>query len=172
MSKLSTTSVVYAGVFGAVLASLPAIRTQVVVFDTSVADLTRELHDPVELLFGTQLGGGTDINRALGYCQSLVQQPDGTIFILISDLYEGGNRQEMLRRAGALARSGVQMIGLLALNDEGAPSYDHTIASALAAIDIPVFACTPDLFPDLMAAAINRQSLAQWAETREIVIAK
>jgi len=166
------TSVVYAGVFGAVLASLPAVRTQVVVFDTSVVDLTHELHDPVELLFGTQLGGGTDINRALAYCQTLIRQPHDTILILISDLYEGGNREEMLKRAAALAGSGVQMIALLALNDDGAPSYDHNVASAFTALGVPAFACTPDLFPELMAAAINRHDLAQWAAARNIVAAR
>src|SRR5207253_11343039 len=100
--------------------------------DTSVVDLTDELHDPVELLFGTQLGGGTDINRALAYCQGVVRQPRETILVLISDLYEGGNRQEMLKRAEALASAGVQFIALLALNDDGAPSFDHSIAAALA----------------------------------------
>ena len=125
-------SVVYGGIFGAVLASLPALRTRMVVFDTAVVDLTEELHDPVELLFGTQLGGGTDINRALGYCQALVRRPQETILVLISDLYEGGNREEMLKRAAALVGSGVQMIALLALSDDGAPSYDHGVAAALA----------------------------------------
>jgi Mg-chelatase subunit ChlD len=165
-------SVVYSGIFGAVLASLPAVRTRMVVFDTEVVDLTEELHDPVELLFGVQLGGGTDINRALSYCQSLVRRPQESILVLISDLYEGGSREEMLKRAAALAGSGVQMIALLALSDKGAPSYDHNVAAALAELGIPSFACTPDLFPDLMAAAINRQDLGQWAAAREIVTAR
>ena len=165
-------SVVYSGIFGAVLASLPALRTRMVVFDTEVVDLTEELHDPVELLFGVQLGGGTDIGRALSYCQSLVRRPQETILVLISDLYEGGNREEMLRRAAALAGSGIQMIVLLALSDNGAPSYDHGVAAALAAMGAPAFACTPDLFPDLMAAAINRQDIGQWAAAREIVTAR
>jgi Mg-chelatase subunit ChlD len=163
------TSVVYAGIFGAVLASLPSIRTQVVVFDTSVVDLTEELHDPVELLFGTQLGGGTDINRALAYCQGLIQQTHDTILVLISDLYEGGNREELIKRAALLAASGVQMIVLLALNDDGAPSFDHNIAAALAGLGIPSFACTPDLFPDLMAAAIQRRDISQWASNKGVV---
>ncbi|MBI3878013.1 MAG: VWA domain-containing protein, partial [Verrucomicrobia bacterium] len=81
------TSVVYSGIFGAVLSSLPAVATRMVVFDTAVVDLTEELQDPVELLFGTQLGGGTDINRALAYCQGLVRQPHDTILILLSDLF-------------------------------------------------------------------------------------
>lgn len=79
-------SVVYSGVFGAVLASVPSVRTRMIVLDTAVVDLTEELTDPVDLLFGTQLGGGTDINRALAYCQTLVQNPQDTILILIRDL--------------------------------------------------------------------------------------
>jgi Mg-chelatase subunit ChlD len=165
-------SVVYSGIFGAVLASLPAVRTRMVVFDTEVVDLTDELQDPVDLLFGVQLGGGTDINRALTYCQGLVRRPQETILVLISDLYEGGSRDEMLKRAAALAGSGVQLIALLALSDDGAPGYDHSVAAALAALGAPSFACTPDLFPDLMAAAINRQDIGQWAAARDIVTAR
>jgi len=161
-------SVVYAGVLGAVLASIRAVRTSLVVFDTAVVDLTGQLHDPVELLFGTQLGGGTDINKALGYAETLVQAPQDTILVLISDLFEGGHRAEMLKKAANLRQSGLTMVALLALNDEGAPSYDHENAAALAALDIPAFACTPDLFPELMAAAINKQDLKLWAGTRGI----
>jgi Mg-chelatase subunit ChlD len=156
-------SVVYASVFAAVLASIKAVSTSVVVFDTAVVDLTPVLSDPVEVLFGTQLGGGTDINRALAYCQGLITRPQDTIFVLISDLYEGGNNAEMLKRAASLVGSGVQVIALLALDDRGAPSYDHGNAAKLAAMGVPCFACTPDLFPDLMAAAIQRHSLDQWA---------
>ncbi|GAA4105422.1 VWA domain-containing protein [Actinomadura miaoliensis] len=157
-------SVVYAGVFGAVLASMRSLRTSLVVFDTAVVDLTDQLHDPVELLFGTQLGGGTDINRALAYCQGLVTRPRDTIMVLISDLYEGGVRAEMLQRVAALTAAGVQVIVLLALSDEGAPAYDRENAAALAALGVPAFACTPDLFPDLMAAAVQRRDLKEWSE--------
>lgn len=165
-------SVVYSGVFGAVLASLPAVQLRMVVFDTEVVDLTDELHDPVELLFGVRLGGGTDINRALAYCQGLVRRPQETILVLLSDLYEGGDRAEMLKRAAALVGAGVQVIALLALSDKGAPSYDHAVAAEFAALGVPAFACTPDLFPELMAAAINRQDIGQWAAAREIVTAR
>jgi Mg-chelatase subunit ChlD len=157
-------SVVYAGVFGAVLASMPTLRTSLVVFDTSVVDLTDQLHDPVEVLFGTQLGGGTDINRAVAYCQRLVARPADTIFVLISDLYEGGVREEMLGRIAAMTAAGVQVVVLFALSDDGAPSYDHDNAAALAALGAPAFACTPDAFPDLMAAAVERRDLTAWAE--------
>jgi Mg-chelatase subunit ChlD len=165
------TSVVYSGIFGAVLASLPAVRTQVVVFDTAVVDLSDKLSDPVEVLFGTQLGGGTDINRALGYCQGLLRQPSDTILVLISDLIEGGVRENLLRRAASIIASGVHMITLLALSDDGAPMYDHENAAALAALGSPAFACTPDLFPDLMAAAIGRVDIATWAASRGIATA-
>ena len=161
-------SVVYAGVFGAVLASLPALNTRLVVFDTSVVDLTAELNDPVDLLFGTQLGGGTDINRALAYCQQIITRPAQTILILISDLFEGGDADQMHKRAASLARSGATVVCLLALNDRGAPSYDHREAAILAALGIPAFACTPDLFPDLMAAAIHRRDLNAWASQHDI----
>lgn len=164
-------SVVYSSIFGAVMASLPTVRTQIVVFDTAVVDLTEKLDDPVELLFATQLGGGTDINRALTYCQSLVRQPSDTILVLISDLYEGGVREGLLKRAASLKASGVQVITLLALSDEGAPAFDRENAAALAALDIPAFACTPDLFPDLMAAAISRRSLSEWAASHNITTA-
>ncbi|MCZ7648090.1 MAG: VWA domain-containing protein [Planctomycetota bacterium] len=162
------TSVVYSGIFSAVMASLPAVTTRIVVFDTTVVDLTEKLDDPVELLFGVQLGGGTDINRALAYCQELVRRPTETILVLISDLIEGGVREEMLKRSSALVSSGTQAMALLALNDEGAPCYDHENAAALAALGIPAFACTPDAFPDLMAAAIGRQELSLWAAARGI----
>ncbi|WP_205825776.1 VWA domain-containing protein [Microbispora catharanthi] len=154
-------SVVYAGVFAAVLASMRSLKTSFVAFDTAVADLTDRLRDPVEVLFGTQLGGGTDINRAVAYCQNLVTRPADTIFLLVSDLYEGGPREEMLRRIAAMTAAGVQVIVLLALSDEGAPQYDHDNAAALAAMGVPAFACTPDAFPGLMAAAIERRSYDQ-----------
>jgi Mg-chelatase subunit ChlD len=152
-------SVVYASVFAAVLASMRTLRTSLVMFDTAVVDLTGRLADPVDVLFGAQLGGGTDINRALAYGQSLVTRPRDTIVVLISDLYEGGVRDEMLRRVAALTAAGTQVIALLALSDEGAPDFDRDNAAALAALGVPAFACTPDLFPELMAAAIERRDL-------------
>ncbi|QNE79218.1 VWA domain-containing protein [Streptomyces finlayi] len=152
-------SVVYASVFGAVLASMRTLDTRLVVFDTAVVDLTDQLDDPVDVLFGTQLGGGTDINRALAYCQSKITRPADTVVVLISDLYEGGIRNEMLKRVAAMKASGVQFVTLLALSDEGAPAYDREHAAALGALGAPAFACTPDLFPDIMAAAIERRPL-------------
>ncbi len=162
-------SVVYSSIFGAVMASLPAVATKLVVFDTAVVDMTEKLSDPVELLFGVQLGGGTDVNGAVGYCQSLISEPRNTIFVLISDLYEGGVEANLLRRAMELVESGVQFIALLALSDEGAPAYDRGLAAKLAALGVPSFACTPDAFPGLMAAAIRRDDVSAWAAGQGIV---
>lgn len=162
------TSVVYASIFSAVLASIAAVSTKMVVFDTAVVDLTEKLADPVDVIFGTQLGGGTDINGALGYAETLISRPSETILVLISDLYEGGNGSELKKKLYRIAGSGVRLIALLALNDEGAPAYDHNMAAYLAELGAPAFACTPDQFPDLMAVAIAKGDLADWAAAHGI----
>lgn len=156
-------SVVYAAVFAAVLASINSVRTSLVAFDTAVVDLSELLADPVDVLFGCQLGGGTDINQAVAYCAGLVTRPAETVFVLISDLYEGGIAEDLLRRMAALVRSGVTVIVLLALADSGAPAYDRDHAAALAGLGVPAFACTPDAFPDLLAVALTRGDVAAWA---------
>lgn len=156
-------SVVYAGVFASVLASLPALHLRMVAFDTSVVDLSEHLQDPVELLFATRLGGGTDIRGALAWCRGLVTRPAATTLVLISDLFEGGDRQELLAQAAALVRTGVRVLVLLALDDQGAPAWDHGMASEMAGLGIPAFACTPDLFPDLMGTALRGGDVAEWA---------
>ena len=142
-----------------------------IVFDTSVVDLTEELQDPVDLLFATQLGGGTDIHRALAYAEGLIQNPSETILVLISDLFEGGNEAELLRRTARIKASGVQFITLLALSDQGAPAYDKSIAGKYGSLGIPAFACTPDQFPSLMAAAIKKEDISNWM-ARQGVVAK
>jgi len=160
-------SVVYSAIFGAVLATMPAVDTSLVLFDTSVVDLTDQLDDPIDLLFSTRLGGGTDINRAVAYCQQLIRSPQETIFVLISDLFEGGVEEEFMRRAASLVASGVQFVTLLALSDEGAPHFNAALAAQLATLGVPAFACTPDRFPDLMAAAIQREDMRDWAASQK-----
>lgn len=159
-------SVVYASVFGAVLASLPALKTQVVVFDTEVVNLSEQLKDPVDLLFGVQLGGGTDINKALAYVETIISQPSETVIVLISDLYEGGNNSQMLKRVASLKAAGVTLVSLLSLDDNGSPSYDRRNADYFAQLGIAAFACTPDLFPDLMGAALAKKDLQLWLEAQ------
>jgi hypothetical protein len=161
-------SVVYSSIFAAVMASIPAVKTRLVCFDTAVLDLTDELQDPVSVLFGVQLGGGTDINQAVAYCESKIERPSKTHLILISDLYEGGNKDDLKIRIANLIRQDVNVITLLALCDDGKPSYDSALAADFAAIGSPVFACTPDQFPDLMAAALKREDILGWAAENDI----
>ena len=161
-------SVVYASVFGAVIASIRSVRTSLVVFDTAVVDLTEKLSDPVDLLFATQLGGGTDINRAIAYCQGLVTRPADTLFVLVSDLFEGGIRDEMLSRIEQMLGAGIQVVVLLALSDDGAPAFDRALAGDLAELGVPAFACTPDAFPDLLAVALERGDIGAWAAKEEL----
>ncbi|MDR1935724.1 MAG: VWA domain-containing protein [Candidatus Accumulibacter sp.] len=165
-------SVIYASIFAAVMASIPVVRTRLVCFDTAIVDLTDDLADPVEVLFGIQLGGGTDINQAVAYCAGRIEHPAKAHFVLITDLYEGGNEDDLLRRLAALARSGVNIIVLLALTDQGRPGYSASTAAKVAALGIPAFACTPDLFPDMMAAALRREDIAAWAAAADIKVAR
>lgn len=161
-------SVVYSSIFAAVMASLPGVKVRLVCFDTAIFDLTDELQDPVQVLFGVQLGGGTDINQAIAYCESKIEQPSKTHLILISDLCEGGNSEALKGRVANLIRQGVNVITLLALSDEGKPYYDPRMAADFATIGSPVFACTPDQFPDLMATALKREDIHQWAADLDI----
>jgi hypothetical protein len=157
-------SVVYGAVCGSIFASLPALDTHVVAFDTEVVDLTEQCgNDPVDMLFGVQLGGGTDINKSVAYCEQFVTDPKKTLFILITDLFEGGNEAQLVRRLGELAAAGVRAMCLLALSDAGAPSYDEALARKLAALGIPCFACTPQRLPDLVGGALRGADLTRLA---------
>lgn len=164
-------SVVYSSIFGAVMASVPALSTRLVLFDTKVVDMTGKIEDPVDLLFGVNLQGGTNIERALAYCQQLVTRPRDTVLVLISDLFEGGNKDMMVRRVASLVDDGVTVVVLLALDDQGAPKFNRSLATELSEIGVPSFACTPELFPELMSAAISGYDLKQWAASNNIVTA-
>ena len=161
-------SVVYASIFAAVMASLPVVATKLVCFDTAIVDLTEELADPVEVLFGVQLGGGTDINRAVAYCEDKIERPTKAHLVLITDLYEGGDAAALVDRLARLTLLGVNVVVLLALTDTGRPSYDPALSAKVAGLGIPVFACTPDQFPDLMATALRREDIHSWAADRDI----
>ncbi|MCR8630013.1 VWA domain-containing protein [Paenibacillus radicis (ex Xue et al. 2023)] len=159
-------SVIYASVVGSIFASLPSLDTRVVVFDTEVVDLSEQCaNDPVDMLFGIQLGGGTDINKSVAYCEQYIVEPRKTLFILISDLYEGGNQSALIRRMEVLQQSGVKVMCLLALSDNGVPSYDNQLAQKLSQFGIPSFGCSPDRLPELVEKAIKGQDLQTIAES-------
>ncbi|MCB9282877.1 MAG: VWA domain-containing protein [Lewinellaceae bacterium] len=170
-SASMTASIIYAGILGSILASLRSLKTSFIVFDTQVADLSGLLDDPVELLFSTQMGGGTDIQKALAYAEKLVDRPRDTTLVVISDLYEGANVQDTLRKYHQLLQAGVQIINILALDDEGAPDYDKKLAQLLSNMGIPSFACSPEQFPRLMGALLSGTEIQAWMQA-EGVIAK
>ena len=152
-------SVIYSSVISCILASLRSLKTHIVAFDTNVVDLTEKCDDPVDLLFGFQLGGGTDIEKSVAYCQQLIDTPKKTLFFLISDLMESGSRAGLLRRLGEMKDSGVSVICLLAIADGGRPYYDEQIAGRIASMGIPCFACNPQKVPQLLERALKGQDL-------------
>ncbi|MGG1550151.1 VWA domain-containing protein [Paenibacillus ferrarius] len=158
-------SVIYASIIGSIFASMPALETRVVAFDTEVVDLSEQCaNDPVDMLFGIQLGGGTDINKSIAYCESFIAEPQKTLFILVSDLYEGGNRTAMIQRLVDMHQAGVKTLCLLALSDQGVPSYDDAIANRLAGHGIPCFGCSPDKLPELIEGALKGHDLVHLAD--------
>ena len=159
-------SILYSSVMACILASMSAVKTSVVAFDTEIMDLTPLCADPVDLLFGFQMGGGTDIAKSVAYCQGLVETPAKTLFFLISDLEEGGNRAALLRRLEELKASGVTAVVLLAIADGGKPYYDAVTAEKIAAMDIPCFACAPETLPLLLERALKGQSLLELAQRK------
>lgn len=159
-------SVIYSSIISCILASMSSIKTRIVAFDTNIVDLTEKSDDPVDLLFGFQLGGGTDINKSIAYCEQFIENPAKTLFFLISDLEEGGNRAGMLRRIADMKESGVTVISLLAIADGGKPYYDTQMAQKLAGLGIPCFACNPQLLPTLLEKALKGQDLSKFEKMK------
>lgn len=160
-------SAIYSSVMGCILASISSVKTHVVAFDTAVTDLTEMCSDPVDLLYGIQLGGGTDIERSVAYCTELITEPEKTTMFLVTDLYEGGNRNGLIRRLGELKESGVNVIVLLAISDSGKPMFDESIAEKIAAFDIPCFACPPEKLPEMLEAALKKRSLSGFVSAKQ-----
>lgn len=160
-------SVIYSSIISCILASMSSLSTRIVAFDTNIVDLTEKSDDPVDLLFGFQLGGGTDIDRSVAYCQQFIENPKKTLFFLISDLEEGGNRAALLRRLEEIKESGVTLVCLLALADGGRPYYDANMAQKIAGMKIPCFACNPQMLPSLLERALRGQDLQEFQKEFE-----
>lgn len=160
-------SVIYSSVMSCILASMNSIKTRIVAFDTEITDLTDKCEDPVDMLYGIQLGGGTDINKSIAYCQQFIENPSKTLFFLISDLEEGGNRSAMLHRIQDMKESGVTVICLLAISDGGKPYYSEHNASLISSMGVPVFACTPEKLPHLLSLALRKQDLRDFTKGKK-----
>ena len=148
-------SVIYSGVMAGILSGLPLIDVKLVVFDTSVVDLSNHIDDPVELLLSVQLGGGTNIGQAMQYCEQLVEDPHRTIVVLISDFCEGAPPSSVLASCQRFREGGVKLLGLAALDETASPSYDIQMAEMLAAHGMDIAALTPKKFAEWLAKTIS-----------------
>lgn len=155
-------SVIYSSIMSCILASMSAIKTKVVAFDTNIVDLSEKCEDPIDLLFGFTLGGGTDIEKSIKYCTKYIENPKKTIFFLISDLEEGGNRAGLLRRSTQMKEDGVIVICLLAISDSGKPYYDANMAQRIANNGIPCFAAAPQMLPRLLEKAMKNEDMSEF----------
>lgn len=155
-------SIMYSTIMGCILAKMAAFKTRVVAFDTSVVDLTELYDDPVEMLYGIQLGGGTDIHKSLCYCEQFIENPKQTILFLISDLEEYGNQGGMINKLKYLKESGVTVICLLAISDGGEPYYNKAVAGKVASFGVPCFACSPNLLPALLEKALRAENIDEF----------
>ena len=84
------------------------------------------------------------------------------MFILISDLYEGGVRSGLLRRLNEMHQDGVKVLVLLALSDSGRPDYDEKLGKEISKLGIACFACTPDRLPELVENALKGNDLKKF----------
>jgi len=148
-------SVIHSAVMAACLWQLPGMRTRLVAFDTAVVDLTADVSDPVELLMKVQLGGGTDIAKAVAYAQSLIANPSKSIVVLVSDFYEGGSEHELVRRVKALVESGAKVLGLAALDSNAEPNYDREMAARLVREGAQIGAMTPGQLAGWLAEKVQ-----------------
>lgn len=148
-------SVIYSAIMAGIFAKLPMIDTKLIIFDTQIVDLSGYVEDPVEVLMGMQLGGGTDIANALNYCQNLCNNPHQTIFVTVTDLYEGGSVNNLLHTASDIISSGSKMVFLTALDKEANPDYDRNIGQKLADLGAFVGAMTPEQLGDYIGKMIS-----------------
>lgn len=148
-------SIIHAAVMAGIFAKLPMLTTHLVIFDTAVVDLTDQTDDPVGTLMSVQLGGGTDIAKAMAYCKGLITAPRQTMVVLVSDLCEGGSRQELYRTCHDTLEGGSRLIALTALNEYATPVYDRATAQTLADLGAHVGAMTPERLADFMAGIMK-----------------
>ncbi|MGN1458431.1 MAG: VWA domain-containing protein [Acutalibacteraceae bacterium] len=148
-------SVIYSAVMAGIFAKLPMIDTKLIIFDTNIVDLSGHIDDPVEVLMGVQLGGGTDIGKALSYCEALCTNPYNTIFVTVTDLYEGGNIGTLLSTCAEIITGGSKMVFLTALDGDANPAYDKNIGQKLADMGAFVGSMTPEQLGDYIGKMIN-----------------
>nr|WP_086938688.1 VWA domain-containing protein [Thaumasiovibrio occultus] len=150
-------SVIYSAVVAGILARLPAVRLHLVLFDTSVVDLSEDAQDPVGVLLASQMGGGTHIGKAWRYAESLVTEPKRTLVLTVSDFEEGGSPSALISQAHQVIQSGVKMLGLTALDQSATPFYDGYVTQGLQKAGMTIKACSPDHLADWLAGHMGEQ---------------
>jgi uncharacterized protein with von Willebrand factor type A (vWA) domain len=148
-------SAIFSAVMASIFAEIPSVRTSLFLFDTDIADLSDKVGQPVDVLLSIQLGGGTDITRALQYATQLIAQPARTIVVLITDFYEGRAERELVAQVRDMAQAGIRMIGLGALGYEARPEYNKTTAAKCRKVGMDILSCTPEKLAEAMAHIIR-----------------
>ena len=141
-------SVIYSAVMAQILSKLPFADVKLVIFDTTVVDLSGEAEDPAEVLMSVQLGGGTDIGKAVRYCEQLIETPAKTCVICVTDLYEGAPEQKLLQTSKSIIESGARLNFLTALDENANPAFDRRLGQKLADMGAFVGAMTPEQMGD------------------------
>jgi Mg-chelatase subunit ChlD len=148
-------SAIFSSVMASIFFELPGVKTSLVLFDTQVVDLTGKVGEPVDVLLSVQLGGGTDITRALEYCATLVREPARTILVLVTDFYEGRPEADLVRATERLADADVRLIGLGALGYDAQPQYNRQTAGKLRKVGMDILVCTPEKLAECMGKIIR-----------------
>lgn len=148
-------SAIYSAVMASIFVELPAVRTSLFLFDTDVADLTDQVGQPIDVLLSIQLGGGTDITRALQYAYQLVRQPARTIVVLVTDFYEGRAERDLVNQVKEMAQAGIRMIGLGALGYDARPEFNKSTAAKCRKVGMDILSCTPEKLAEAMAHIIR-----------------
>lgn len=148
-------SAIFSAVMASIFAELPGVKTSLVLFDTNVVDLSDQVGSPVDVLLKVQLGGGTDITRALLYTSELVGEPARTIVVLITDFFEGRPEADLVDQVRAMADAGIRMIGLGALGYDARPEYNKATAGKCRKAGMDILVCTPERLAEAMAEIIR-----------------
>ncbi len=148
-------SVIHAAVTASIFVGIPMLKTHLVLFDTNIVDVSEHVGDPVEAIMKVQLGGGTDIGNAMHYAAGLVDNPRRTIVVLITDFFEGAPPGRLLGVTKGLIESGVNVLGLAALDERAEPAYDRHLGEQMAALGCHVGAMTPGELAEWVARKVR-----------------
>lgn len=148
-------SAIFSAIMASIFAEIPALKTSLVLFDTNVVDLSDQVGQPVDVLLSIQLGGGTDITKALQYSHQLVRIPGRSIVVLITDFFEGRDERDLIKQTKEMAESGIRMIGLGALGYDARPAYNKATAGKLRKVGMDILCCTPENLAECMAQIIR-----------------